>query len=355
MQSAPWRGSAAAVLTGILACGLLLGGCTGDVPEDPAPGPSQDRVAAAADAATAWLAGFAAEATARLEAGGSPDVLGDDGPTPDVLLALVATGQDAAVGPLAAALAAPEHVAAQVGDGVHVQLGGATAKLAAELAAAGHDPHAVGGRDLVAEVRALVGPDGRVGDRGGPGLTQTAGQAWSVVLLARAGAPEAEAVTGALTALQCDDGSFPAALDDGECVGDVEATSLAMIALQARAPSTSEATAARDWLLSQATPTRAGGTELVAWQAPDDTGLSVVSTALAVLALTELEPTAAVPDTDVERRTLRPAREWLAAQAVMRGDDAGVLAVDGIPDARATAWGAVALSGGRLTVALLDG
>ncbi|MCF4122588.1 hypothetical protein L1785_16540 [Antribacter sp. KLBMP9083] len=356
VRSAPWRDGAAAVLAGLLACGVLLAGCTGDASEDPTPVPSQDPVTAAADAATAWLAGFAAEATARLEAGRSPDGrgIGDHGPTRDVLLALVATGQDAAVGPLAAALAEPAHVDAHLGDGEHLRLGGSTAELAAALTAAGHDPRAVGGLDLVAEVRALVGKDGRVGDRGVHGHTQTAGQAWSVVVLTRAGVPEADAVTGALTDLQCDDGSFPASPDDEQCVGDVEATSLAIVALQTREPSAPEATAARDWLLSQATPTEVDGAELVAWQAADDTGLSVVSTALAVLALTELEPTAAVPGMDIECRTLRPAREWLAAQAVTRGDDAGALAVDQVADPRATAWGAMALSGTRLTT-VLDG
>jgi hypothetical protein len=321
----------AAVSMALTACGDSDGGTALETPL-PVVGSHDDQASAAAS----WLA---------RQAGGDhllattvdDTPYPDEGLTADAVLALLGTGQSDAAQPLLDALVEPANLDLYVGDGAKAQYAGATAKLAATLSAAGRDPHDVAGRDLVAQLAALEKPSGRLSDMGADDYSQTVSQAWGVVALSRSGAGEAAALAAATSYLagqQCDDGSFPAALDPTTCTGDVDATSFVVSALVAAHDSGGGVdddvlARAQKWLEGAST-TAGSGTY---WRTGTPPAASVNSTAVAALALQDLGIGTG------------GSVAWLVGQQVTSGAGAGALTLAGKPDARSTAQGALAIAG----------
>ena len=180
----------------------------------------------------------------------------DLGQTSDVVLGLAATpGQSAT---LAKALAYLDtHASAYVhgdpatGEKVGAHYAGSTGKLALVAKAAGKNPSAFGGLDLIGELRALMKADGRFSDNSKFGdFSNPLGQSFGILALERGtpeGAPQ-PAVDFLLTA-QCTDGGFPDAFPKagGKCSPTPDATGLALQALVA-AGADCPATQARAWL-----------------------------------------------------------------------------------------------------------
>lgn len=267
----------------------------------------------------------------------------DQGLTLDVLVAALAAKDDAFAKDLAGTFTA-DVVDAYAGDGTTAGYAGATAKAAVVLGAAGQEIAST----LDARLATFLGEDGRLSDVGGDDYSSTVSQAWGVLALVRGaalaadgGAERASKAAAYLAAQQCDDGSFPAALEADTCVGDVDSTAFALSALTAYTRSgatdvAAEATdGARDWLLGAALDVDGGK----AWQSGEPAAANVNSTAVALGALAD----AGVGTNDVEG-----ARTWLAAQTV-EVDGGTALTFDGTaPDVRASAQAIPALLGSGL-------
>ena len=267
----------------------------------------------------------------------------DQGLTLDVLVAALAAKDDAFAKDLAGTFTA-DVVDAYAGDGTTAGYAGATAKAAVVLGAAGQEIAST----LDARLATFLGEDGRISDVGGDDYSSTVSQAWGVLALVRSdalagdgAAARAGKAAAYLAEQQCDDGSYPAALEATECVGDVDSTAFALSALSAyvRSGATDVAAentdGARDWLLGAAVDVDGGR----AWQSGEPAATNVNSTAVALVALTD----AGVGTTDVEG-----PRTWLAAQTV-EADGGTALTFDGTaPDARASAQAIPALLGSGL-------
>ncbi|MRK00302.1 hypothetical protein GEV27_02085 [Aeromicrobium sp. S22] len=140
---------------------------------------------------------------------------------------------------------------------------GALAKLAAHVQAHGDDPHALGSRDLIDELEALVVPKGaeagRVKDMpdGKMQSTSVLNQGWAVRALTTAGSGDADAAVDFLLKQQCDDGSFRADMAAEPCTsgpGSVDGTAFAIQSLKVAAEQGSagledEIDEAADWLV----------------------------------------------------------------------------------------------------------
>lgn len=315
-----------------LTCATVLGaltltGCSSaDAPEE------AGTTAPAPEVSTSeWLAGQAGEDglfVAEFDGQSFPD----PGLTADAVLALSATGDDAAATRFAQALANPEVVLTYVGDGASGFYVGSAAKLAATLTVAGLDPVELTGRDLLAELAAREGSSGRFTDLGETDYSQTVSQSWAVLALSQAGDAPAAAVDF-LAAQQCDGAGYPAALADaptGTCDADVDATGFAVSALVAAGVPAEDprVSGAVEWLQESAQTDDDGQH----WLSAEPVAPSVNSTAVAVLGLHD----AGADD--------EAARAWLDAQVVTSGDDAGAFTVADVPDARATAQALLALS-----------
>lgn len=311
-----------------------------DAPADPA---------ATAAAALAWL-GTVERTDGLFTTTFDGTAYPDQGLTLDALVAALAAQDDAFAKDLAGTFTAAV-VDAYAGDGKASGYAGSTAKAAVVLGAADQD---IAG-DLDARLTTFIGKDGRLSDVGGDDYSSTVSQAWGVLALVRgdalAGDGAAERASKAaayLAAQQCDDGSFPAALEADACVGDADSTAFALSALTAYAGSgakdlDAQATdGARDWLLGAAVDVD-GGT---AWQSGEPAAANVNSTAVALSALAD----AGVAPNDVV-----DARTWLAAQTVAV-DGGSALTFDGTaPDARASAQGVPALLGKGLVSLVTSG
>jgi hypothetical protein len=150
-----------------------------------------------------------------------------------------------------------------VEDGSATRHAGAVAKLAAMVQRHGDDPTAVDGRDLVAELEALLvvaGPErgwARDATNGVPS-TDVIDQGWAVRALSVARSDDAPAAIDFLLAQQCEDGSVPADVSTTPCAegGDVDATAFVISSLLTA--SQAGATGVQDdieqatsWLLAQ--------------------------------------------------------------------------------------------------------
>lgn len=274
----------------------------------------------------------------------------DQGLTLDVLLAALASKDDAFAKDLADTFTAAV-VDAYAGDGTASGYAGSTAKAAVVLGAAGQEIAST----LDARLVTFLGEDGRLSDVGGDDYSSIVSQAWGVLALVRGdalagdGAAERAGKAAAyLAAQQCDDGSFPAALEADACVGDADSTAFALSALTAytRSGATdvdARATdGARDWLLGAAVDVDGGQ----AWQSGEPAAANVNSTAVALGALA---------DVGVGTDKVAGARTWLAAQTVAV-DGGSALTFDGTaPDARASAQAVPALLGTGLVGLVANG
>lgn len=183
----------------------------------------------------------------------------DLGQTSDVALGLAATtGQSSALAKVLAYLetqaAAYVHGDPAQGEKVGAHYAGPTGKLAVVAQIAGKDPSALGGLDLISELRGLMDSQGRFRDDSKFGdFSNPLGQAFGILALQRAtpeGAPQ-NAIDVLVTA-QCADGGFTDAFPKAgaKCSSGPDATGLALQALVATGASC-PAAKALSWLKAQ--------------------------------------------------------------------------------------------------------
>lgn len=184
------------------------------------------------------------------------------GPTADVGLALLATGQQpAALEDVLAYLTTPEAVDTYVhggefdGDTVDdPTYVGANAKLGYLVTRAGLDPRAVGGDDLVEGMRSLEDPDtGAFHDRSDFGdFANVLGHSFALLFLDAV--PKVDPSAASIQYLvdaQCPDGGFPQDFGGETCDSNVDATGLALQALVATDAAADVRTETVDFLLAQ--------------------------------------------------------------------------------------------------------
>jgi hypothetical protein len=244
----------------ILAAALVSAGCASTTsasgsssPTSPpiTPSPTTSTSSPNAQHAAAYVVGHLT---------GRDHVVGKFGPdlgqTSDVALGLAATtGQGAALAKVLTYLdthaGAYVHGDPSTGEKKGAHYAGSTGKLALVAQAAGKNPSAFGGLDLIGELRALMASDGRFRDDSKFGdFSNPLGQAFDILALQRGtteGAPQA-AIDNLLTA-QCKDGGFAETFPKvgAPCSATPDATGLALQALAAKG-SGCWALKARSWL-----------------------------------------------------------------------------------------------------------
>ncbi|WHT22598.1 prenyltransferase/squalene oxidase repeat-containing protein [Crossiella sp. CA-258035] len=165
----------------------------------------------------------------------------DYGQTADVAYGLLLSGrQQSSLTKVLAFLDKPDSVTAYTQGrpfDPNGRYAGATAKLALLFALAGKDPRKVGGVDLIAQLSALQGPDGRFANVSQFGNNaNTFGQSFGVLALTAAGdTARADKAAAALIAARCKDNTVPVGFPgaDGCAIGTADATGLALQALNA--------------------------------------------------------------------------------------------------------------------------
>lgn len=222
------------------------------LPAAAAPGPTRPEHSAAARARVAdgWLARQLVDGS-HFESSFGDQTFPDQGLTIDAILALAAGKVADRRGRAALAwLTQPDILFGYVGDGTDESYSGAHGKAALALQVRGADPRKVSGRDLIAELRALQAPSGRLVDKSAFGdFSNAFGQSLGVVALKRAGAPSSAAARY-LAGQACPDGGVPIQFEQTTCSSSVDATAIAVQAFHA----TGRETAARRavvWLAGQ--------------------------------------------------------------------------------------------------------
>lgn len=215
----------------------------------------------------------------------------DLGQTSDVALGLAATGgQPATLAKVLTYLdthgAAYVHGDPSSGEKTGAHYAGSTGKLAFVARATGKNPASFGGLDLISELRALMGKDGRFRDNSKFGdFSNPLGQSFDILALKR-GAPEGApkvSVDYLLTA-QCTDGGFSEAYPKAgaTCSSSPDATGLALQALVATGNGC-PAVKALAWLTAQQLADGAFGSKAVEASKPATDNVN--STAYAALGL----------------------------------------------------------------------
>ncbi len=272
------------------------------VAPDPAP----------AAASAAWLAGQLTDGVLHNDQYDFDDY----GLSIDAALALHAVGgQDAAVQAVSDRLAADLDAYTRPGYGTVLSAGG-TAKALVLAQAAGDDPTAYGGTDLVDQLQGRVATGGAIAGRiqddvdttqaGAADYANVIGQAYAVQGLDAAGSTSAATATDFLLAQQCAGGWFrlyfaDAGAADQTCDGDATAsadtdvTAIAVLALLGQADDTDVAThldAAEQWLLEAQRPNGSfgGGTST---EAPNANSTGLAGWALGALGDTDAAAAAA--------------------------------------------------------------
>lgn len=220
----------AALLTGVSLALVPLAGTAGAAPAPAAP--AAPRTLLPDDAAAGWLARQLVDGD-HLETSFGGVSYPDQGLTVDAVLAFAAAKTAGAAGARATAwLALPENVAGYTGDGATESYSGATAKLLLAAQVQG-GPRTFGGVNLEARLRALGTPSGRYVDRSAFGdFSNAFGQSYAVLALNRTAAKAPAAASAYLVSEQCADGGVPISFGGQPCVGDVDATALAVQALR---------------------------------------------------------------------------------------------------------------------------
>ncbi|KOX24876.1 peptidase [Streptomyces sp. NRRL F-6491] len=211
-------------------------------PGDPAP-PKVPPGTVDLPAATRWLADRLTNGQRVVDEGATEP---DYPATTEIAYALAAVdGENPTVRRIAEFLGRPGHTEAYAYRAGKDQAPDATAaaRLALVAEAAGKDPRAFGGHDLLGDLVANVCHSGADAPQPVPGCAtkgdfrttgQTEGQALAVIALLGGGVtPPADSVTR-LAQLQCDDGGFPSflILDGQVCESEPNVTALVALALQ---------------------------------------------------------------------------------------------------------------------------
>ena len=216
------------VLVGSAALGLAV---LGAVPAASA----KTTTTAPAPAAATWLATQLVDGN-HLETSFDGTAYPDAGLTADAVLAFDAAKveQDAAAR-ATTWLATPDVLTGYIGNGGTESYAGAHAKLALVAEAQGVDPAAFGGRDLLAELRALQAKTGRFRDKSQYGdFSSGISQALAILALHRAGAGTTlAAAANYLVGSQCAGGGFPLNFGQSVCTPDVDTTGFVVQALLA--------------------------------------------------------------------------------------------------------------------------
>ncbi|WDZ82736.1 peptidase [Micromonospora cathayae] len=222
------------------------------VPEraTPAAAVSGRAVVTRPEAAAGWLARQLVDGE-RFEVVFGGVAYPDQGLTLDGVFAFAAAGVADDSGARALAwVTRPDIRDGYLGDGGTEAYAGATAKLALAVQVRGGDPTDVGGLDLIARLRALQQPDGRFTDRSAYGDYSNAfSQSLAILALDRTAPGAPPAAAGWLAGTRCADGGYPVVPAQPTCTSDVDATALAVQALQA-ADRPADAAAGLGWLLS---------------------------------------------------------------------------------------------------------
>lgn len=222
------------------------------VPAVAAPAASAAPTADPADAATGWLARHLVDGERFEQDFGGGLVYADAGLTLDAVLAFTAAGSAGSYATAAMSwLAEGTNLADYAGDGTSFSDAGRLAKVAYAELVTGGDPTDVGGVDVLARLTAQLSPDGRFADSPAPDLSNTFGQSFALLALARTPAGEPASAVAFLTGSECADGGFPLNFGQPQCTPDTDATAMAVQALAV--PGGDPAAAARgvDWLVGQ--------------------------------------------------------------------------------------------------------
>ena len=177
----------------------------------------------------------------------------DAGLTLDAVLAFAAAKtNDVTAARAMTWLAEPARLAGYLGDGTQESYAGAHAKLVLTLKVRGLDPSSYGGRDPLAELAGLQRADGRLSDRSQWGdYSNGFGQSLGAIALDRAGRSAAgRKAADYLAGQACADGSVPVVLEQSTCVGDRDATAMALQAFTATGRGAAAQKAAK-WLATQ--------------------------------------------------------------------------------------------------------
>ena len=229
-----------------------------------------------ADAAAGWLARQLVEGERFEQDFGGGLVYADAGLTLDAVLAFAAAGSAGSYATAAMDwLAEGPNLAEYAGDGTSFSDAGRLAKVAYAELVTGGDPTDVGGVDVLARLRAQLGPDGRFSDTPAPDSSNAFGQSFALLAFARtAGGVPASAV-GFLAGSECPGGGFPLNYGQPECTPDTDATAMVVQALSV--PGGDPAAAARgiEWLVGeQAADGSFSGTGTTATPNSNSTGLA---------------------------------------------------------------------------------
>ena len=240
----------AALLTGVTLALVPLAGTASAAPAAPA----APRTLLPDDAAAGWLARQLVDGD-HLETSFGGVGYPDQGLTIDAVFAFAAAKvADDAAARATAWLARPENVTAYIGDGGEEAYSGPTAKLLLAAQVRRADPRSFGGVDLPARLRSLLTPSGRFTDRSAFGdFSNAFGQSYAILALNRTAAKAPASASAYLAGQQCADGGVPITFELTPCVGDVDATALAVQALR----SAGRGTAAHRgvaWLASKQQP-----------------------------------------------------------------------------------------------------
>lgn len=210
-----------------------------------------------ADAASGWLARQLVDGD-HFEADFGGEKFPDQGLTADAILGFAAT-RSAGVSSARAAgwLARPEILTGYAGDGATESYAGATAKLTLVAEVRGTNPEKFGGVDLVARLRALVTPSGRVSDRSAFGdFSNAISQSLAIIALRRTRGGVPASVVNYAVATRCADGGYPVFFDSAPsapCAGDTDATAFVAQALLAT-HRYADANRALSWLAARQQP-----------------------------------------------------------------------------------------------------
>ena len=247
------------VLVTLTATALALGGAATATAAPASTATSTDQRATAADrlsgrVAAGWLSRQFVDGTHLVTDFGGTSY-DDPGLTLDAVLGFAAAKTNDVRGAKALAwLAAPDTLLSYLGTGTDESYAGAHAKLVLALQVRGENPRSYGGRDILSELRSLQRADGRLSDRSKWGDYSNAfGQSFGAVALKRAGSPAANRAAGYLAGQACADGGVPIAFEQATCVGDRDATALAIQAFRATGRDGAAAKAA-NWLRTAGAP-----------------------------------------------------------------------------------------------------
>lgn len=222
---------------------------------------AQDATTPTARAAT-WLADQLVDGT-HLESEVGDQTYVNYGPTADVALGLLATGEQPDVGEdVLDYLTTEANVDGYVHGGTDTDtFAGATAKLGYLVTEAGRAPDAVGGENLVSLLEGLEAGSGRYEDDSAFGdFSNVFSQAFGLLFLD--GAPAvvpSDAAVQFLVDAQCPDGGFPESFGADACESSVDATGLALRALVAVDASADVRAEAAGWLVDARSPDGAWG------------------------------------------------------------------------------------------------